>query len=420
MNMSAHLIRPLLRAAAATLVAGFVVLKAEESPATKEQPAKAAASEVKNNFLFMGANLQVVYKGKAYLVQELHEDFFVISVDNKKLRVKPASRDVLLKRSFKLGDRAIRVEKLLARQGYRTVDGNKLKRGGIAMTTVSAEEGMQYASQAMMQDTDVMMGLAQSENYDELYLPESSIDLPDSGTGTPASAAGYAKFLGIHDDQARGAGADAFLFPEKPEPFSVDALGIVCQITSVVPLKKPFAVVVMHYVTRDQPDLDKTVFLTKELPEIGQKPYLFELNQGGFPQGFLSKGVEMHVYDHGRELASNVASKVVALSDADAHSFLVIDFIGRSKGVSVAPKAIMKKYTASVLKALTEERYAKPLFVKVNKAGLVVGVYADKECTQKANPELETVLNRWRFLPALDKGVAVEGVAQVRISDTSL
>jgi len=130
--------------------------------------------------------------------------------------------------------------------------------------------------------------------------------------------------------------------------------------------------------------------------------------QGGFPPGFVLESTEVHVYENGQELATNLARKRVPLTDDEAFQFAVIDYIGLHKGATANAKLAITLIDHAQLERLAKQINS-TCYLRVNKQGRVVDVFADSTQKQKlADAELAAGLSVLRFYPALDKGIPTD------------
>lgn len=426
MNKQSPMPALFLRAAAVALLAGLASPLVSSAVAAPDPAApKAPEAGEKNHYLFMGANLQLRIQGEPRNVLGIEGEHYTVQIGEKIARVPLAhSSDLVLRRSFKLADQAVRIDNLKTRLGYMTAEKGGLKRGGLNLETVSGESGLQYVSEVNKMEALGAMALAQTSGTTytlTVFEPTTYTVTPSEAgmvyagaesslatvVGTPATA--------VNDEQP-----PVLLFPEKPDPFSVDSLEVSFAVSSPVVIPKAYVVVLVKYALRDKPAEEQTTFFSKGLPVLGPKPVAISIPQNGFPKGYLFKEAQVHVYNHGREVASNVAEKQLSLSEADAHAYLVIQYLVSHKDDVLAPRPLFKKYPLKLKDRLQDPLYNQVLFVKISKEGFPVGAYSDEACTRKADAELETLLAGWRFLPAVNKGKAVEGVAKVRPADTSI
>lgn len=416
---------PSLRVAAAVFAAGFAISHASGADSSDAPAPKAKEPAGRNHYLFMGANLLMRYQGAPRPVLAVEGENYSLAVGGKSTKVPlPHSSDLVLQRSFKLADQAVRIEGLKTAQGYTSTDRGDLKRGGLAMETVSGEAGMQYLSEVNMMESTGALSLGQTEgsgNSLVIFEPGSyTVTSAQAGLVYSSAESSLASSIGLAMPIQNEARPPVMLFPEKPDSFSVDALKVEFEVSSATPIAKPYVVVLVKYALRDKPAEELTTFYVKGFPVFGPKPVSVKMPQNGFPKGFVFKEAQVHVYGQGRELASNVAEKQMALSEADAHAYLVIQYVVGHRKETLAPRPLFKKYPVSLRDRLREERFNRVLYVKVSEAGLPEGVYSDEGCTQKAEGELDSLVSSWRFLPAVADGKAVEGVAKVRPSDTSI
>jgi len=156
----------------------------------------------------------------------------------------------------------------------------------------------------------------------------------------------------------------------------------------------------------------------RALEPIDSKPRKVRIVQGGFPQGFELEKFQVHLFEHGEELATNVADKRVPLTRDEAFQYVLIDYVSSHKGASLPATPAMGRLPADLRTRLDSGQLTQRFFVKVSKDGLPVETYVDESCSRKVDdPYLQSVIQDIRFKPALEKGRPIEGIALLRFCD---
>jgi hypothetical protein len=138
------------------------------------------------------------------------------------------------------------------------------------------------------------------------------------------------------------------------------------------------------------------------------------VREGGFPSGFLIDQLQLHVYEKGVEIPTDVSENRVGLTWEEAHEYLVIEYISANKDATKKPQIALFQFPADWKEHRTDRPLQNPYYVKVDKTGRPVGVFQDEACTEKAGDAyVSAALSNLLFLPALEKGKPVEGVALV-------
>jgi hypothetical protein len=198
-----------------------------------------------------------------------------------------------------------------------------------------------------------------------------------------------------------------------------DAMDISFEVSAEKPLNSPYVVVVAQYREPNKPPgaLHSWIY-ARALEPIDSKPRKVRIVQGGFPQGFELEKFQVHLFEHGEELATNVADKRVPLTRDEAFQYVLIDYVSSHKGASLPATPAMGRLPADLRTRLDSGQLTQRFFVKVSKDGLPVETYVDESCSRKVDdPYLQSVIQDIRFKPALEKGRPIEGIALLRFCD---
>ena len=193
-----------------------------------------------------------------------------------------------------------------------------------------------------------------------------------------------------------------------------DALEVKFDVSSPVFLDHPFMVLITRFHAPNARDgKSQSSVFAKALEPFGSTPVKVEALQGGFPKGFEVEGVEVHLYDQGREVATDVAPKRVPLSRSEAFAFLLTDYLHNHKGATLPALPALGRLDKEERAHLTSVQFHATYFVKVAGDGHPLAVFTDEACSQPADENVVAVAQNVRFYPALEKGKAVDGVARM-------
>ena len=200
-----------------------------------------------------------------------------------------------------------------------------------------------------------------------------------------------------------------------------DAVQVRFEVASPVYLEKPYVVVITRFHTRDdKPGVARNAVYAKALDAIGAKPTKVELLHGGFPPGFEIEELQVHLYNGGNEIPTEVAQKRVPLSRDEAFEYLQIDYFRGHKGATVPATPAVGRPNRQEMVQLGPRRFDAVYFAKVDKSGRPGGVYVDEDCSQPADEIVAALAGGVRYFPALDKGKPVDGVARLVLSQLEL
>jgi hypothetical protein len=198
-----------------------------------------------------------------------------------------------------------------------------------------------------------------------------------------------------------------------------DAVEVILRLAATKPLTDPYVVVAAQFREQDaKPGVVSNWVYAREVEVIDDAPRTVRFKQGGFPPGFELLKYEVHFYDGGREVASSVAERNVALSRAEAHEYLVVDHVARHKNKTIPAILALRALSGEFRAAYGAEQLKQPVYVQVGADGMPGGIFLDQNCIRAmGDPFLASVIGQARFLPALQSGKPVGGVARITIND---
>jgi len=137
----------------------------------------------------------------------------------------------------------------------------------------------------------------------------------------------------------------------------------------------------------------------------------------GFPPEYELVDFQVHIYDRGVEIATNLAANRVELTREEAFEYVKMEYVSAHKGETLQAVPVMGKLPAELPTRIAAGNYTETFFVLVSKDGVGHDAYLDRMCTKKTDdPFLDAVVRGLRFKPALSGGIPVEGVAAVNLT----
>ncbi|HWA27663.1 MAG TPA: hypothetical protein VG734_18550 [Lacunisphaera sp.] len=387
--------------------------------------ASAPAGEAGKDFtLFMGSDIEVGRNRELQLVRDFKKGDFMVRDNGALVRVPVSAKngiDFKISRKLKLAESAVKIDGLGIKRAYTLAHdpGRQL-----IAAQAAAQASVPDANTAAMQLARAMdergsatsapssTGPGAGPGLDQGELTRTQTNLMNATRA--ADAANSAAGSGVNS-----AGSEASRLADEVGADAFDALEIVFRISSPQPIADAYLVVIAQYRAPDfKPGLTKNWVYAEELGTIDDQPRRVFIRQGGFPPGFQLVNQDVHFYQHGRELASNVAAKAVPLSREEAHEYMVVEYLTESKDATNGPSIALGIDRQEAMPHYTEALLQRQIFIKVDKAGRPQGVYGDKYCIQSTGDKfLDGLVSRVRFMPAVKEGKAIESVAQVRIAD---
>lgn len=392
------------------------------------EPAKAAPAAKpeagKTYVLFLGTDLAVQRDKKYYRVESVEGSEFRIKIGKKEFFVPTRNRRTGLKvsHSLKLADTSVKIDGLFAGPAYTPANDPVRK-----MIAASGAAGGAAAVQDLAYGRMIAgeIGLASANNA-VANTPEGSASRPAVVAAQQAAQAEYAAGA----MQASGAN-DAMLSQQYDTAAYVhkmnleldegnhDAFEVSFKVSSPEELDNPHMVILFKFRERDaKPGTEGMLIHAEAIDRIGRNPKFIRVRQGGMPQGFKYLGCEVHIFNRGREVATNQSSKRVELSRSEAQQYLVIEHIGSNKGQTTPALVVPGTMPRERLKELTLDQLNRTYYARIAPDGSLVDLFADESCSLKIDDATtRSVVAEAFFKPALVKGKPVEGVARVRVGE---
>jgi len=193
-----------------------------------------------------------------------------------------------------------------------------------------------------------------------------------------------------------------------------DAIRLSFDVTSEEDLAQPYFAVIAQIRDRDsKPGQVRKWAYVRALSQLhAGASRKVNVYQGGMPPGYILESCEVHLYNRGEELATNLSRKRVPLTDEEAAEYRIIEYVGANKGRTLPATPATKTLRAS----LTPAQLNMTCYVCVAKDGRVVAVFRDTDAKQPLqDPVLESALKTLRFKPALNAGKPVESITPITL-----
>jgi hypothetical protein len=424
--------------------------------------ATAEENQPKPLTLFMGSDVSVGHGKKHFKIADISGSSFVIMVGGEKilvpmlggqheLKIAPSlkltdvsatvtgfkcdraytpGRDPVMQRQIKsmevsaaIGDGASLSEgrfvssmngSFAAGSAPPTVDqfGTAISTGGARAISDAAQEEYKNAVASGMQGPGLGALAARAGR--------SAADAANMEQAAAAARAGQMGDQQLYSDVAGGA-ASRLRAGDDQAKEQFDAVEAEFEISSETPLKQPFVVLIVRSREKEgDPRTARNMVYARALNEIGAKPQKIQILKGGLPPGYTLEKYQVHLYNAGREIASDVAPQRVPLTRDDAFAYMKIEYLSTHKGETLTTVPALGKLDKLARSTLTDPQLNRVYFVKVSKDGLPLEAFADEACSQPVEPMVGTVVNGVRFYPALNKGKPVEGVARLVLTELSI
>jgi hypothetical protein len=202
----------------------------------------------------------------------------------------------------------------------------------------------------------------------------------------------------------------------------LDAMDVEFDIRSGKPLQNPYVVTMTRFRPPGaKPGMVQNMVYAQSLHPIDEHLSHVHFVEEGLPFGYELLDFQLHIYNRGEEIATNIAADRVELTRDEAFEYVKMEYIGAHQKDTLAAAPAMGKLPADLPSKLGQGKYADAFYVKVSKDGLANEAYADPACTKRIDdPYLDSVVKRIRFKPALNVGKPVDGVATLKLGQLEI
>jgi hypothetical protein len=411
--------------------AGFFLLTAAYGapPALASAPQRADA-EAKPYVLFMSTDVAVQRGRKLYPIKDVSGKSFIVSVNGQLTEVPMHGepRDLEFKHALVLARATASLTGLQSERTYTPATDPRMVRqreavlaAAVIGDNASLAEGQYIRSLngGWAPGSTYQIGPA-ADNTNPANARLAPGAAPDTaGMAAASQSASQAQDM-MMSNLAQGAAArmraEADLAQEQ-----FDAVAVSFDVSSQTYLEKPYLIVITRFhLPNDKPGTARNAVYAKALESIGGKPRHIEVLHGGFPHGFEIEDLQVHLYNEGREIATDVSQKRVPLTRDEAFEYLKIEYLGGHKGESLSATPALGRPSKEQQLKLTPNQWKAVYYVKVSKEGVPLGTYADEACSQPVDETIGALAKNVRFYPALENGKPTEGTARLEFSELVL
>jgi hypothetical protein len=383
-------------------------------------PAAAGAQEAAKPYtLFMGADISVGQGKELGPVIDVSGASWVIDVGGKPALVSAKSGPINMKiaSSPKLAEIAANISKLKADRAY-TFDNDPSVRLTRSMNEAATLNAGYHAAASQTSALNILAIATQDTGGNA-----SSATSGQVGGGTGSGARGLSSSSANLDSAtSSGAGWDLFFKPSEAYSGGYDALDVSFDVSAGRRLSDPYVVIITRFHERGaEAGTFKNLVYAKALNPVDSNAASVHLQQTGFPPGFEPLSFEIHLYNHGDEVATNVAPKHVDFTSEQAFDYVKTRYLEAHKDQTLPAVPVMGRLPDDLGARLAAGKYGGTFYVRVSREGLANEPFLNADCTKRIeDPYLESVVRGLRFKPALERGRPVDGVASLNLSQLRL
>jgi len=399
-------------------LSGIICLLVVATPAVGTEPAGGGAPAGPGQVLFMGTDLMLQYEKKLYRVDDVEGSAFRIKVDGKDVYVPTQRRAISLHvdADLKLAGLSVQLDELDAREGY-TYGNNPLRKLEEANRNQMVTQDMQDTAKAGIEHSEAnLIAIKEmTSHYTDRARAEAEVATAEAQVRDSYHFSDYSTISAGSDSSSIAVGAQRMAEAKG----KYDAMEVSFKVSSPVELKQPYMVILYRFHDpAAKPGENGLAIHAQALDPIDAKPRYVHVLRGGLPVGFKYVDSEVHIYNRGREVATNLSGKRVELTRAEAQQYLVMNHVGAHKGATLPPAAVAGTLSLTRRESLTPAQLTRTVYVKVGQDGTLLGAFQDRDCQSPIEDAgLKAALDEVFFAPALEAGKPVEGVARMRLAE---
>jgi hypothetical protein len=383
--------------------------------------AEPAAALPKTHALFMGADIIVEKDKKQYRIEDVSGSQFKITVDGHEVFIPTRNRQTGLGVAYnlKLSGSSVKLDDLHSGPAY-SPQNDPMKHlkdaaGNAAATQAAADAAQAAMTMAVNHEIEAQNALDRETVPEAKAALQAEISRAQSDIAKAEQQVQGIQSLVTSDFTNAGAGAHRMAVEEG----NFDAMSVSFKVSSEVELTSPFMVVLFRFHEPGaKPGVDGLVIHAQALDPINAKPSYVRVLRTGLPMGFKFVDCTVHIYNRGREVATNVSEKRVDLTHSEAQQYFLLEYVSANKGATAPAAGVPGSLPPAERERLSHEQLTRTLFVKVSGDGTPLGVFTDADCNHPLkDTAIAMATEEIFFKPALNHGKPIEGVARLRLAD---
>ena len=412
------------------LFVGAVILPplAAQAPSSNGGP----AAEAKPYVLFMRTDIAVAQDKKLYPLKDVSGQNLIVAMDGQMVSVPMVGglHELEMQRALTLARTSASLSGLEIERSYTPRRDPRMQRQRDAMAAEAAmgdnaslAEGSMIAAMNNNYTTHYS-GTKTAIEDPTLARREAMASLNEAHAGVSEALQAFKQMNQAEDLRQSNitSGGFAHLAAENDMAQELfDALSVRFQISSPVYLEKPYLVLITLFHARDdKPGTARSAVYAKALNPFGSNPIKIDVQQRGFPLGFVVEDLEVHLYSDGHEIPTDLAQKRVPLSREEAFEHLKSKYISGHKGDTLRATPALGRLDRNERAKLKPIQWETIYYAKIAKDGRPLGTFQDEACSQPVEDTVGALAQNVRYYPAMKSGEPVEGTARLEWSQLKL
>ena len=193
---------------------------------------------------------------------------------------------------------------------------------------------------------------------------------------------------------------------------SKDALELTFEVSSPEVLAHAYAVLMIRVRNPDGNFSDATFH--KFIGDVGPKPRKVFIMKPGFQPGFETVSANVHIFNNGKEIATNMSEKRLDITSAEARQYLLLDHVASHRNETIPAAPVWHLAPADLRATPGPSSLDVNLVVEIDETGTLLSVL-DSGVIVPAH--IHQIVRDLPFVPALDNGTAVESQLTLNLAD---
>jgi hypothetical protein len=249
---------------------------------------------------------------------------------------------------------------------------------------------------------------------DDMQLAEMNYLMNQTSAGASSALAGQLNSEPYLDMQ-NGGNVESKIQDELDKNL-FDAVQFEFEVSSNKPIPHPYVIIITDIRENDSADSASRGIYIKQIDPIDATSGKVTILQGGFPRGFLLDKYQIHLYDNGSEVPTNLSENRIGMTRGEVFAYLEDKYVEAHKGQTVAATVIRGSSPVRIRTSVDQETLGRKIDVKVGKDGAVQDFSAG-DAAGTLPDSVGSFLKGLRFNPALDKGVPVDSKVEASLGD---
>ncbi|WP_221029266.1 hypothetical protein [Actomonas aquatica] len=200
---------------------------------------------------------------------------------------------------------------------------------------------------------------------------------------------------------------------EGDESVPFDAINLRFNVRSPEPIADAHALARVRVRTPDEGYKDFS--FQRDLGALDRSERSILLTLDGLPPGFEFVDAEIHLFNHGEELATTQSERLMPLTAAEARQYVMLDYLAQHRDATLPPSAAWSLAPAALRAANDAASVNFAAKVEVNERGEPTAIHAlDGQILPESMRE---IFGQLTYLPALAEGQPVAGTVIVHLAD---